>query len=130
MDSNNFYKRYKEVSERLLKQTYELINMINISIDRFLIGYLRVPYALVNGYIVYKNPIIRITNYISENEELLIRASNLWATGYSRLSKKEKSKRLKKYYAEDVEISFLKICNRYKLKEPLNWLLKIDDKIN
>jgi hypothetical protein len=90
-------------------------------------GYFRVPHALINGYIVYKSTMINIDKHIISNEELLVRAANLWATGYARLPKKEKSKRLKKYYSEDVEISFFKICSRYKLKEPLNWLLKIKD---
>ena len=128
------YKLEIERIELIKRQMYvppevKLIprDLNGVNKELILKGYLRVPYALVNEYIANESPIIRINNYISKNEELLIRASNLWATGYSRLSKKDKSKRLKKYYAEDVEKSFLKICNRYKLKEPLNWLVKIND---
>ena len=34
MSPNNFYKRYNEVSERLLKNTYEMIAIIDSCIDR------------------------------------------------------------------------------------------------
>jgi hypothetical protein len=41
MDPNNFYKRYQKVSERLLKQTYKLIDMIDTCIDRYLESYVK-----------------------------------------------------------------------------------------
>jgi hypothetical protein len=95
------------------------------NIDRFFLlkGYFRIPQEMLRENNIDKNSMFDIDRHFYSNKELLIRASNLWATGYSRLSKKAKSKRLQKFYSKDVEISYINICERYKLTEPLNWLI-------
>lgn len=59
-----------------------------------------------------------------ENISSFRKTTMLWAIGYSRLSIKKKSQLLKRNYSEEVEGTFLRICKKYSLLEPLEWLLQ------
>lgn len=52
----------------------------------------------------------------------------MWAVAYSRLSTNKKISLLKKYFIPKNYYTLLNICKKYKLKEPLLWLLSITEK--
>ena len=48
----------------------------------------------------------------------------LWAIAYSRLTNKEKTKLIKRFYRSDLFASTLKIAKKHKLVNLLTWLKK------
>lgn len=47
----------------------------------------------------------------------------IWAIGYSRLSKKQKGKLLRKYSSDESNYSLVKVCRRFNVSGVLKWML-------
>ncbi|WP_029035876.1 hypothetical protein [Salinimicrobium xinjiangense] len=59
----------------------------------------------------------------NENLGLFQKITMMWAIGYCRLSTQKKSELLIKYYSSEAESTFIKVCKKFKLVRPLEWLI-------
>lgn len=57
-----------------------------------------------------------------ENLDIIFRSAMTWAIFYSKLNKRQKVSRLKKYYHDDIFRSFMKVCERLEATELLEWM--------
>lgn len=65
----------------------------------------------------------KLTENFHRNLEMSCQITMLWAIGYSRMSKQQKSKRIIEYFSKESEKTFMKVCKKFNLTEPLKWLL-------
>ncbi len=65
-----------------------------------------------------------LETHFNENIETFLRVTMMWGIGYSRLDEGQKSDLLIRYYSKETENTFFRICRRYKLVGPLEWLLR------
>ncbi len=66
----------------------------------------------------------KLENHFNQNLDTFLRVTMMWGIGYSRLNKEQKSDLLIRYYSQEAEITFFRICQRCKLLGPLEWLKK------
>lgn len=83
-----------------------------------------VPTKFSNDYFENFPDLEKLEVHFQENLETFLRVTMMWGIGYSRLSEEQKSNLLIKYYSKEIENTFFRICSRYKLAGPLEWLLK------
>ncbi|MFO7864779.1 MAG: hypothetical protein R6U85_12310 [Salinivirgaceae bacterium] len=71
-----------------------------------------------------KEAIAEQTRLFFNDPEVAKKNCMLWSVAFSRLNIKVKSVLLMKYYTPELIGTFVRICSKFQLAEPLNWLLK------
>ncbi len=66
----------------------------------------------------------KLEAHFHQNLDTFLRVTMMWGIGYSRLTGEQKSELLIRYYSEEAENTFFRICQRCKLVGPLEWLKK------
>lgn len=82
----------------------------------------QVPMRFSEYYMEKLPDFIELQHYFIENFDTFMRVTMMWAIGYSRLNKEEKSRLLIRQHDSKSENTFFKLCEKYKLSEPLEWL--------
>lgn len=82
----------------------------------------RVPIRFSEYYLRSFPDFKELHHYFIVNFGTFLSVTKMWAIGYSRLNKEEKSSLLIGQYSTQSENTFFKICEKCKLTEPLEWL--------
>jgi hypothetical protein len=68
-----------------------------------------------------------LEDYFQQNHESLRKVTMVWGIAYSRLSNKQKSKLLRKYYVPETHYSIVRVATKHKLLDLLKWISKLLD---
>ncbi len=84
----------------------------------------QVPTKFSNDYFENFPDLDKLEVHFHQNIDTFLRVTMMWGIGYSRLTGEQKSELLIRFYSEEAENTFFRICQRCKLVGPLEWLKK------